>query len=102
MIEWITMALQTITPKHRDLQRITIYVPYSLTLSSPGTDIRQSLGKAASGRWSDLDNPPPVQLWESRSIRPRVGCTRLREEWRTAEDWIGCLFPVIANEEGDC
>jgi len=30
-VEWITMALQTITPEHQDLQRVSIHIPYHLT-----------------------------------------------------------------------
>ena len=31
-VDWVTMTLQTITSKHRNLQRISIHVPYDFTL----------------------------------------------------------------------
>jgi len=91
-IEWVIMALETITPEHQELRQISIYVPYHLTLYNVGADIRQSLGEKISRRWSDLDRLL-VQFWESRSIRPRVGCVRVGEEGQNTEHLIGCLLP---------
>jgi len=34
-----------------------------------------------------------VEFWESRSIRPRLGCLRLEEERERVEYCIRCLFP---------
>ena len=91
-VEWITMALQTITPEHRDLRRISIYVPVHLTFSSVGANIGQYLGGVPSKWWSDLDHLL-VRFWESCSIRPRVGCARQGEEGQNTEYCIGCLLP---------
>ena len=92
--EWITMALQTITPEHRDLQRISIHMPYYLTLL--GVGVGKFLGEATCREWSDLDRLL-VQFWESRSIRPRVGCVRLGQKQQSTEYCIGCLLPEITK-----
>jgi len=93
MIEWITEALRTITSEHRDLQQITIYVPRSLSTPSYDNSTGLSL-RVISRRWPDLDHLL-VQLWESHSIRPRVGYEWLREEGEPTDDCSGCLFPEI-------
>jgi hypothetical protein len=72
-VEWVVRALQTITPEHRNLQQITIHIPYYLTIVRDFADIRQVIGIAQYGVWWDLDRLL-VQLWESRSIRPKVIC----------------------------
>jgi hypothetical protein len=72
-VEWVTVALKTVTPAHRDLRQISIHIPYYLTLPRVYTNLRQGIGKASSEEWLDLDRLL-VQLWESRSIRPRFVC----------------------------
>jgi hypothetical protein len=74
------MALQTITPKHQDLRQITIEMSYYLTI---GENPIQTIGE-----WIGLDRLL-VQLWESRSIRPRVMFT----EGRGMIGHIGFLLP---------
>jgi len=93
--EWITIALQTITPQHRGLRQISIYVPFNLTFFNVGDDIRQSLGEGISRLWSDLDHLL-VQFWELRSIRPKVGCARL-EKGQNTEYCVGCLLPEVTK-----
>jgi len=93
-VEWITMALQTITPNHGDLQQIFIYLPSHLTFFNLGAPIRQSLGDIVSRGWSDLDNLL-TQFWESRSIRPRVGCMRQGKKGQNTEYSMRCLLPEI-------
>jgi hypothetical protein len=72
-VEWVTVALKTVTPAHRDLRQISIHIPYYLTLPRVYTNLRQGIGKASSEEWLDLDRLL-VQLWESRSIRPKFVC----------------------------
>ena len=72
-VEWVTVALKTVTPAHRDLRQISIHIPYYLTLPRVYTNLRQGIGKASSEEWLDLDCLL-VQLWESRSIRPKFVC----------------------------
>ena len=95
-VEWIAMALQTITPEHRELRRISVYLPSHLTFFNIGADIRLSLGEAASRGWSDLDRLL-VQLWASFSIRPMVGCSRRGGRGQNTEYCIGHLFPEITK-----
>ena len=87
--EWITVA-----PEHRDLQRISIHIPYNLTLF--GQIVGQFLGEAICRGWFDLDSLL-VQFWESRSIRPRVGCETPGQKWKNTEYCIGCLLPEITK-----
>ena len=94
-VEWITLALQTIASKHRDLGRISIDVPAYLTCIHVGPDIRQTVGEGIFGQWTDLDSLL-VHLWESRSIRPSVIRT-----WRWGNgdvgDCVGCLLPEMVR-----
>jgi len=88
------MTLKTITPEHRDLRQIVIYLSRDLTLFEVGADLKQFLGGAISRQWSDLDRLL-VEFWESRSIRPRVGRVTQGERRRSMEYCIGCLLPEI-------
>jgi hypothetical protein len=70
-VEWVIMALQTITPEHQGLEQITIRTPDYFALAAILPDFRNAVGEAQCGLWLDLDRLL-VQLWESRSIRPKV------------------------------
>ena len=96
-VSWVTMALQTITPEHRGLQQISIFMPRSLAFSDADANIMQSLGEAISRQWLDLDRHL-VELWESHSIRPRVGWG-LGDKQRNMDHCVGCLLPEI-NKRG--
>jgi len=91
-IDWITVALKTITPEHRDLQQVMIYVPYHLMPVRVCADVRQFFGEAACQQWLDLDCLL-VQFWESRSIRPRMIRTTSAGEGRDMRGCIGLLTP---------
>jgi len=95
-VEWITTALETITPKHRDFRHIKIFVPSDLTGFDVGDDIRQYIGETVSKEWLDLDRLL-VQFWESRSIRPKVGCGLRGEKDQNTVYCIGCLLPEITE-----
>jgi hypothetical protein len=69
-VEWITTALQTITPKHRDLRQITIEMSYHFALPTPPANLKQAI-EENRGQWLDLDRLL-VQFWESRSVRLKV------------------------------
>jgi len=90
-IDWITKALRTVTPEHRDLQQIFVYMPRQLTHFDAGTDIRQALGESIAQQWLALDRLL-IQLWKSHSIRSKVGYEMCGER-RNAEYWVGCLLP---------
>ena len=94
-VEWIIMALQTITSKHKDPRRISVYVPHRLTIFSAGADIMQHLGEA-SEEWLSLDRLL-LQLLESRSVRLMVGCAKLGEEGQNTEYCFACLLPEITR-----
>ena len=91
-IEWVTLALRTVTPEHRALRQISIYVPHWFPFLSLGVNIRPVLREENSKRWSDLDHLL-FQFWESHSIRPRVGCKGLGEKGQNLVHFIGFLFP---------
>ena len=88
------MALQNITPEHRDLRQISIRIPYHLP--SFGAGIGEIIGELACREWLELDHLL-VQFWESRSIRPKVGCVRLGKNPQRTEYSIGCLLPEITK-----
>ena len=51
--EWIVMTLQTVTHKHRDLQRILFHIPYYHTIGVPSTGIRKQSEKLrTNGGWT--------------------------------------------------
>ena len=91
-IGWVITALQTITPEHQDLRRITIYIPHYLTLAVALTNLRQTIGETDCEKWLDLDRLL-VQFWEARSIRPKI-------VFQTDEGMgdIGCLLPEITKK----
>jgi hypothetical protein len=68
------MSLKTITPNNLDLRQITILVPYSVTTDGFAT---KPTGGPVHGQWLELDRLL-VQLWDSRSIRPKVVWTKQR------------------------
>ena len=88
-VQWVIAALQTITPRHRNLQHITIKVSYYLTLVRYFKNIRQGIGEANCGQWLDLDRLL-VQLWESHSVRPNVLCDGAS---RAMGDCVKSLLP---------
>jgi len=93
-VKWITMALHTITPEHRDLRQISIYVHLDSTTTRVGANIRQTIGEQTSGQWLNLDRLL-ARFWESRSIRPKVIWMAPKVGKRAMRNCIGCLLPVI-------
>ena len=74
--QWVVRALRTITPDHRNLQRIILRVPWithfypTLRRSEP-VNIRHAIGETTYRQWLELDRLL-AQLYESHSIRPKV------------------------------
>jgi hypothetical protein len=98
-VEWIIVALQTITPEHQDLRQITISVYDNLIPSDAdniGADAEQTVGEANFRQWLNLDRLL-VQIWESRSIRPKVIFTE-QEGMSVMRDCMGCLLPEITKK----
>jgi len=93
-VDWITMALRTITHEQRDLQQVSIHV--ASVSASADANIRQVIGEAARQQWLDLDQFL-VQFSESRSIRPVVKYQALIGEGRGVRDCIGWLMPEVTR-----
>ena len=90
------MALQTITSEHRDLSQISIYVPNYMADVGVGADVEKTIGGANFGQWLDLDHLL-VQLWESRSVRPKVIRAAAVGRGRDMRDCIGSLLPEMTK-----
>ena len=91
-VEWVTIELQNIPPKHRDLRQIAIRVPCHLIDS--GADVKGVIGDRIFREWMDLDRLF-VRLWEACSIRPEVACSTSHKEKQEMRDCFGCLLPEI-------
>jgi hypothetical protein len=91
-VQWIITALRTISPEHRDLQQITIWLSYYLTYFGFGGNVRRAVGEVNYGQWLDLDCLL-VGLWESYSIRPKAAVsTDQAEGIEGARDCVGHLL----------
>lgn len=96
-VDQVTMTLQTIKSKHRNLQRVSIHIPYDFTLVDACVHIGQTVREVISRPWLDLDRLL-VQFRESRSIRPKVVLTP--KKWagkQEVEYCVGCLLPKTAK-----
>jgi len=92
-VQWITMALQTITPEHRDLSQVSIYVSDDVASVGANDDVKKTIGEAIFGQWLDLDRLL-VQLCESCSVRPKVIREAVVEGGpSTMRDRIGSSLP---------
>ena len=96
--DWITMALETITPEHLDLQYVTIHIRFVSTKPVPGDDATiADLGPENPGiRWLDLDRLL-VQYWDTYSILTRVVYPRIESGMRGIERWARYLFPEMTK-----
>lgn len=85
---WITLALKTLTPNHRDLHQISIYIPVNRFLKT-----RLAM-EEIHRQWADLDHFL-VQLWESNAIHTRV-IYRLKGE-KEARECVRGLLPEMTK-----
>jgi len=96
--KWIVMALQTITSKHQDLQRITIHTPYEYhpSVREP-VNLRNVAGEARYKQWMVLDDLL-VRLLESHAIPTKVthGTENNKKKLEMCEH-IRSLLPKIAE-----
>ena len=90
------MALQTVTPLHRDLRQISIYLPYYLLTFLDNVGDRRTVGEAISSQWYDLDRFL-VQIWKLHSIRPKVGYAGSAEDVQNMEFYAEYLFPEMTR-----
>jgi len=92
-VECITMALQTITPKHRYLRRISIFVADYSIFVNIGGDVGQIAGDQTLRQWLELDRLL-ARLWESHSIRPRIKYNVCPGQEKAVIDSVArCLLP---------
>jgi hypothetical protein len=54
-VKWVVKALQTITPKHRDLRQLIIDIPHNCIFAGPGDNDEEGFGEPVHGQWPDLD-----------------------------------------------
>ena len=94
-VGWVTSTLETITPKHRNLQWISVRIPR--ILASVASAAEQGV------RWSDLDLLL-VQFYYSRSIRVRISYPQSQTQVRlvgaptsTGKDWVAYFFPELTR-----
>jgi len=95
-IAWVIMAVQTITPKHKDLQRISIKFPHLRRPIATGVNVRQLIRKETYWQWMDLDRLL-VQLWESRIVRPKIVYSAAKGKEEMVCEWIRDLLPEITE-----
>ena len=84
------------TPEHRTLQQISIYVPFNSALYDIGIDIGPPIGETTRRQWSGLDHLL-IHFWESRSIRPKLVCMRPKWEERDIRDVIESFLPEVTG-----
>jgi len=95
-VKWITTALRTVTPQHRDLRQISIFAAHYSTLVNIGGNVRRITGEQTLGQWLELDRLL-AQLWESHSIRPKILYNAFPGKEKIIRDWVGCLLPEITE-----
>jgi len=71
-------------------------VSYYPTLSGSSADVKQMIGDQSFGQWLELDLTL-VQLWESRSIRPKTLYYSPQGMEEGATERMGCLLPEITR-----
>ena len=91
----ITLALQTITRKHRNLRQISIHVPHETLADIEAT---RAVGEQIRGQWSDLDYLL-AHFWDSRSIRPKISCNAPRGGRGKVNECVRRLLPEITRRE---
>ena len=98
MVPWVTLALKTITPEHRVLREVTIYInfPSTSSLADSPVDARQIIGEKLYTQWIDLDYAL-VQLCKFGTVRVRVGFSSAgkRKEMR---GYAESLLPEMTKE----
>lgn len=95
--EWVTTALRTITPNHRDLLQISISAAYYPTIVMFNTDdVIQGAEGQTTRRWLELDQLL-AQLWESHSIPLKILCRAPSWKEKSAHESMGLLLPEITR-----
>ena len=89
-VAWVTMALKTITPAHRDLRQISIHIPVRA---------KDTLSEEICRQWTELDCTL-VRLWESRAIIVMGVYGVERVEWKAVCEYIQGLLPQMTRRGG--
>ncbi|KAF9645554.1 hypothetical protein BDM02DRAFT_495077 [Thelephora ganbajun] len=93
-VNWLVLALQTITSEHRCLHHISIHVHFRPFFIDDPVNVRQTVGEEIYRQWMDLDRIL-VRSWESYGIRPKVVYSEAGGEKETT--CIGSLLPEITE-----
>ena len=72
-------------------------MPYRQALSNDGVGVGQAVGEPVYNQWLELDRLL-IQLWDSRSIRPKISYFAMKEERRQMAKSVGYLLPRAAKE----
>jgi hypothetical protein len=86
---WVVSSLKTVTSNHRDLQRISIYFPFSPRFTN----------EDACNQWRDIDHIL-IHLWELHSIRVNAIHSSEEGEEEGICDYIEGLLPEMAKGGG--
>lgn len=95
-VQWVAMALGTITSEHRDLEQISIYIPPSLVPQGDPANIARTVGEEVYSQWVQLDRSF-AKLWESHAIYVRVKYNASKEKG-AARECIENLLPGVAKK----
>ena len=96
---WVIRTLETITPKHRDFQRVSVCIAsgFGYVTAEDCRAVELDIDDADPGmHWRDL-NSLLVCLWESRSVRTTVVCPQhhTMNGGREMKDWTRYLLPEV-------
>jgi len=90
-----TIALETLTSEHRDLQRVSIHIPIKAPSIDDPVNMRQVIRGAVDKQWMDLDRVL-IQLWETNAIPTQVIYTT-EEGKKEGREYIGALLPEMTK-----
>ena len=92
-IDWIAIALRTITQKHQDLREISILpASYALMVMLVAGVRRIVREKGVIGQWLELDRLL-VQVWKSRPISLKVLYEVMPREGENMKSLVEWLLP---------
>lgn len=86
---WITFALKTLTPKHRDLRQISLCIPVHVS------ETFTQMSEETYRQYMDLDRIL-VKLFESNAVHVRIVCFMGGGEEEVRER-VERLFPEVTK-----
>ncbi|KAF9789223.1 hypothetical protein BJ322DRAFT_1017929 [Thelephora terrestris] len=86
------MALKTLTYKHSDLQKVSIYMDH---YCGEPSNVRQAIGEEIYNQWMDLDRVL-VRLWESNAIPTQIIYTTSRGK-EAGHEYVRGLLPEMTK-----